>query len=93
MSEIPITSILNALLRKGFVKRQGDHTRLWFTPSGRRSAIVTRYSHGERRADDWLQRQMAQLHLSVPEFARLIECTMSQEDYEYLMVERGHLSL
>ena len=92
MSEIPFSTIASALLKKGFERYQSHHVMFRLMAQGRTTSIRTRFSHGERKADDWLIAQIArQLHLTKQELLRFIECEIGQEDYVRLMIERGHL--
>jgi hypothetical protein len=85
--------IKTALLKKGFVKYNSHHEMYGLAVDGRKSGIRTRISHGERKADRWLQRQMAtQLKLSASEFAGFVECGLTRETYISLMSKRGHIA-
>jgi lysyl-tRNA synthetase class II len=90
MSELLTAKIRTALRRKGFIERETDHVYLLYAPGGRSTRIFTFLSHGERKADESQLRLMArELHLSKAELLRLVECTISGEEYERLMIERG----
>ena len=84
-----------ALRRKGFVVReQKRHRRYFFyTRDGGRSAVSTSMSRGSRRdIGNRLAGFMASdCKLTNREFDRLIDCSMSREDYEDLLIERGYL--
>ena len=82
----------SALLAKGFRFRNSRHRKLYFyTVQGESTAVSTLLSHGgDRDVNDRLLAQMArQCRLSRREFDRLIDCPMSQQEYEALLVERG----
>jgi len=91
VSEIRVSRIVSALLSKGFETYQGHHAMYRLVVEGKTTSIRTRISHGQRRADDWLLRQIAkQLHLSKQELMRFIDCAMGAGEYRSLMTERGH---
>ena len=92
MTEILASSLINALLKKGFERAETHHTMLWLMVQGRRTSIHTWLSHGQRKLDDRLLRLVAgELHLSRAELLKFVECEMSREDYHRRMVDRGHL--
>jgi hypothetical protein len=63
----------------------------WLVIDGRRTAIRTRLSHGEREANDWLQHQIAkQMKVSFSEFLDFVECTIDRTRYAELISKRGH---
>lgn len=94
MSEIRLEPVIAALLRKGFAEFKGrDHRFFFFMHASRKTSIFTKVSRGEREADDWLQRKMAQqVRLTKREFAALVDCTLSAADYAELLMERGHIT-
>jgi hypothetical protein len=93
MTEIHARVVTTALLNKGFIKIEASHhTMFWLVAAGRRRGIHTRFSHGQRKVDDWLLSEMAkQLHLSKLELLRFIQCEIGHDKYTNLMMERGHL--
>ncbi|MEZ5337293.1 MAG: hypothetical protein R3F46_03430 [bacterium] len=82
------------LANKGFVRRPGDHNFfVYFTRDGRQTAITTKASHGSKRKDihDGLLAAMGrQCRLSRQEFLDLVDCPLSQEQYEDLLMGRGN---
>jgi len=84
-----------ALLKKGFFERPGDHMRLvYIRLSGATTELKTMTSRSPkvRTLDDGLLSLMArQLTLSRSELERFLDCSMSREEYEALMVSRGVL--
>ncbi len=73
MTEILVSLLINALLRKGFEKVQTHHTMLWFMVQGRRTSIHTWVSHGQRKLDDRLLRLVAkELHLPKAELPSFV---------------------
>ena len=92
MTEIHVSSLVNALLNKGFESVESHHTMLWLVVGGGRRNIHTWISHGQRKADDRLLNHIArELHLSKPELLLFIRCEIGYERYVELMKERGHL--
>ena len=87
-----IAAIVAALLAKGFILENRDHKYLFFHVRGKKTGVFTFISHGERDADDWLLARIArQLRLTKKELLALIECSLSQDEYLRLLVERGHV--
>ena len=83
-----------ALLRKGF--RQSDSRHRWYEYeqlNGESSGIKTLMSHGvDRDLADHLLGQMArQIHLTQRQFDQLIDCTLSQADYEAMLRGGGFI--
>jgi hypothetical protein len=59
---------------------------------GRKTRIHTWFSHGRRKADDWLLSQIArELRLSKREFFSFLECKISKEAYALMVSARGHV--
>ena len=84
----------SALLAKGFHRLDSKHLKFrYHRLDGGRTAVRTVMSHGGNRdvADALLSRMARQCGLSRREFERLIDCPMSQEQYEDLLRERGHI--
>lgn len=89
MSPRPTRKIHASLLKKGFVEDETHHHMFWLMVDGKRSRVRTRYSHGERECNDWVQGQMAkQLCLSRKEFEDLIDCPLKKETFLNLLRER-----
>ena len=81
-----------ALLAKGFQRTDAKHRKFGYVSTrGIESRIRTLLSHGGNRdIDDRLLATMArQCGLSRREFMQLIDCSLSQEEYESILVERG----
>ncbi|MBZ5624109.1 MAG: hypothetical protein LAQ69_36230 [Acidobacteriia bacterium] len=93
MTEIAVARIIGILLRKGFVQDESHHTMLRLVVNRRKTRIHTWFSHGRRKADDWLLSQIArELRLSKRELHAFLECTIGGEQYAQLMIDRGHIS-
>ena len=84
--------VLRGLRRKGFRELNSRHLQLkFFTVAGEDSEIATVMSHGDDRdISDRLLGQMArQLYLSRRQFDDLIDCRLSQADYEAMLRRDG----
>lgn len=80
-----------ALTKKGFVLRQSDHSFFTYvTKDGKKSIVRTKTSHGNsgKDIDDGLIRRMAtQCKLTNGQFKDLINCPLSRDEYEEILVE------
>lgn len=78
------------LLRKGFVKSQTDHNYFtYFSIAGEKTVIKTKTSFGASGSDidSGLIKFMArQCKLDVNDFHRLVDCPLSREEYEALVL-------
>ncbi len=64
----------------------------WFVVDGRKTPIHTWFSHGRKKADDWLLNHVAnEMRLTKQELLAFVECTLSASEYLRLLVERGHI--
>lgn len=82
-----------ALEGKGFVRREGKHAFFVYHTRKRKlkTSIWSMMSHGNSGADisKSLSAKMAkQCRINKAEFERLIDCSLSQEDYEKQLVDR-----
>jgi hypothetical protein len=61
----------------------------WLVVEGKRRAIRTRISHGEKEANDSLQHLIAkQMKLSSSEFLEFVKCTIDGTRYAELVTPR-----
>jgi hypothetical protein len=84
--------IINALLRKGFIEKKGDHRYFHLNTPQLTAAIFTKLSHGTKydTYDDFLLGRMAkQLHLTKHQLLDLIDCPLSGEEYLLLLQQQG----
>jgi len=58
MKPFPAREVDAALLRKGFVKRQGDHAYYRFKYRGCDVGVSTKISHGEKEIGPGLSKRM-----------------------------------
>lgn len=83
----------SALCKKGFRRSNGRHRKfVFYTNRGKKTSVWTEVSRGSQHRDlsDFILHKMAdQCRLSYPQFKRLIECPMSREEYEALLVQNG----
>ena len=75
-----------ALIKKGFAKREGDHHFYEFIYKSQKTALRTKMSHSHKEISDQLVAHMSrQLKLVKKDFLSLIACPLSKEDYIQLM--------
>lgn len=82
-----------ALQRKGFRKREGDHSFfIYYTLDGKKTPVRTKTSHGSSHRDigsEIASRMARQCRLGSVDFERLVDCSLSQAEYEELLEEQG----
>lgn len=85
----------SALERKGFERRENDHSFfIYHTNSGQKTSVWTKTSHGSGGGDldDSLISSMAkQCRINAQYFKDLIECPLSRQKYEEMLVNEGHI--
>ena len=84
--------VLRGLRRKGFREFNARHLQLrYFSVAGEDSEMFTLVSHGaDRDIGDRMLAQMArQLHLSRRQFDSLIDCSLSQAEFEAMLRDGG----
>lgn len=81
----------SGLRAKGFLDREGDHTYfVYWSNTGKKSAVFTKTSHGAKEINDNLLGQMArQCKLNKSEFGNLIDCPLTREEYEAKLISAG----
>ena len=88
--------IERALLRKGFIRKEGDHHYFHHRYHGKETGFYASTSHGTgyKTYDDSLLGPMKrQLGLDyVSQLKKLVECPISAADYIQLLREKGLLS-
>ena len=86
-------TVVENLQRKGFRKRQGGDKYFHLFVAGKKTAVYTFVSHGEREIHDGLLSQMAkQTKLAKKEFLELVDCPMTEARYLEMLRERGHVA-
>ena len=87
--------IEEALLKKGFEDKEGDHHFfIYHTLQGKKSSIRTKTSHTPKMKEinDGILAQMAkQCRLNKQDFMNLIDCPLSREQYEARLIEKGEI--
>ena len=91
--------VLSGLKKKGFLEdKEGDKSHwvlVYYDAGGRFSGITTRLSRGTKYREiraPLLTKMAKQCRLErKEEFHNLVECPMSREAYECLLVSAGHL--
>ena len=80
-----------SLLAKGFRSREGDHNYFnFYSKLGKKTAVFTKTSHGEREINDSLLSRMAkQCRLSNKDFGLLIDCPLDRDSYEIKLVAQA----
>lgn len=89
-----VKDIHAALTSKGFQVRESKDRMYHLYSNGKKTPIWTKISQGEKEIHDNLLATMArqQLKLSRKDFDRLIECPLSQEEYERMMRDAKHIA-
>jgi hypothetical protein len=83
-----VSDVAEALLDKGMVRDESHHHMYRKTLEGV-THLVTRISHSAKEIDDHLGKLMAnQLCLQLAEFWRLVDCPMSEDEWDKLIRER-----
>lgn len=84
-----------ALRRKGFAQNNTDHSYFHFyDKDGKKTPIYTKTSLGVKYKDlgaPLVAAMAKQCGLTKGEFEKLVECTLSHEDYEALLVQRSKI--
>lgn len=95
MASLSVRDVKSSLERKGFRKHDGHHSFfVYYSTSNLKTGVRTKVSHGENQIGDKLIGAMArQCRLSKDDFKKLIECPLSREQYEAMLVEAGELKL
>ena len=89
------SKVETALRQKGFAENQSHHHQFVYTrQDGRLTSIRTKTSHTPKMKDlgDELLGQMAkQAKLDRRTFLELVDCPLSREAYEALLIKKGEL--
>lgn len=88
MATRSVAAVESALLDKG-MERDDTHHRMFRKTLEGVTHLVTRISHGGQEIDDGLGKLMAhQLCLQLAEFWRLVDCPLSEADWDALIRAR-----
>ncbi|HUD15120.1 MAG TPA: hypothetical protein VMQ56_15820 [Terracidiphilus sp.] len=87
--------VKQALCAKGFREDNSrDHNYYFFYYQGKKSHINTKISHNESDLNDFLCSAMArQVKLTRKQFGAFVECALTGEAYEQLLVTAGHVRI
>jgi len=79
--------VRSALLRKGFRRANSKDEMYHFFVDGKKSAVWTKISHGEREIHDGLLATMSrrQLRISRGQLNALVECSLGYDEYLELL--------
>jgi hypothetical protein len=82
-----------ALTAKGFKKVDNDHHFYFLLHNGRKTAVRTKISHGEREISDRNCGYMArQMRITTPQFKEFVDCKIEAKDYVDLLTKAGVLT-
>lgn len=84
--------IEDALVRKGFQRREGDHEYFVYhrVSDAKKTTVFTKMSHGEREVGDFLLGHMAkQCRVSRGDFLDLVDCPLDRAGYEAKLAALG----
>ena len=88
-------AVESALEAKGFRRRESHHSYfVYYTEEGTKTPIRTKTSHGKGGTDipnKLLSRMARQCKLGTAEFRALVDCSLSQSDYEALLTSKDEL--
>ncbi len=88
-------AVESALKAKGFRRRESHHSYfVYYTEGGMKTPVWTKTSHGKGGADisNKLRSRMAkQCKLRTAEFRDLVDCSLSQAEYEALLTGKGEI--
>jgi hypothetical protein len=86
-----------SLEKKGFVSANGDHSFFVYrTVSGLTTSVFTKTSHGSGHktiSDELVSRMAKQCGLNTGQFKKLVECPLSRENYEAILVEAKRIRI
>ncbi|GMV15498.1 MAG: hypothetical protein AMXMBFR56_37220 [Polyangiaceae bacterium] len=94
MPSLERDAIESSLTKKGFKEEPGgDHRFFRLIVDGKYTGIVTKTSRGGKKyrtlGDNLVKKMATQVQLTTQEFVKLVECTMTAEEYVALLRERG----
>lgn len=88
------SAIERGLKNKGFgVAESHHHYFIYYSIDGKKTAVKTKTSHGQREiSDDLIAKMARQVKVSRSEFLDLIDCPLSRKDYESILVSSGFIT-
>lgn len=95
MAVLKTNQIDASLQKKGFIKEKNrDHIYYFLYLNGKKTSIRTKTSHSAKEINDTLIKIMSQqVKLTREQFMDLINCPLSKEAYEEILIESGCVSL
>ena len=82
----------SALKKKGFKEAEKDHHYFYLYHQGKKTAIRTKISHGEKDIHDQNCGFMSkQMKLNRKQFDKFVECDLTEELYVQLLIDAQHL--
>lgn len=82
--------VVAGLVRKGFVKTEGDHIFLRLRYKGKKTIVSTKVSRSHKDISNNLISVMSrQVGLNRREFENLIDCDLSYDDYISILLIKG----
>lgn len=86
--------VQKGLLNKGFRSREGDHHYYnYFNTQGKKTTVFTKTSHSHTEISTELISLMAkQCRVTKQIFEQLVDCPLSQIQYEGILILNGHVS-
>lgn len=84
------------MIKKGFQKTESHHHFLrYYTLDNKMTTIRTKMSHSNRAntdiSDSLLSKMATQCKLNNKDFYNFIDCTLSQEGYETILIRNGYI--
>ncbi len=91
MHPFPAGNVAAALLKKGFARRENDHSFFHFFYDGKDWGVMTKISHGEKEIGIGLVKRMRrQMRLETnSDFGRFVDCALTHEKYIDLLKKQG----
>lgn len=86
-----VKQVADALVAKGMSPPDDSHHKMYRKTVNGVTQLVTRISHGSRKADisDTIATRMAhQCCLQLNEFWRLVDCPMTEDEWDTLVAKR-----
>ena len=88
-------AVESALKAKGFRRRESHHSYfVYYTEDGTKTPVWTKTSHGKGGADipnNLIGRMAKQCKLRTARFRALVDCSLSQAEYEALLTSNGEI--
>lgn len=92
MTNRKVKQVSTNLCKKGFTKKETDHTKFHLYVDGKRTGIYTKISHGEVEIHEPLIKAMSnELRLSKQQFLALVDCKIDGDRYLSILRENGDL--